>query len=86
MEVVMSLIKMSQEEASEIYYRWRRRATSVVRVQFDKMFEDQPWIQGEPGWGRCSKCGKFVVVVTEKSIRLIEPNLTVRRTGVPLDK
>jgi len=81
MEAVMSMNKLAQEEASEIYYKWRRRATSDLRMQFDKMFEDQPWIEGGPGWGRCSKCGKFVMVVTEKSIRLIEPNRPVLAQG-----
>ena len=67
--------KMTNEQASDIYMRWRQRTTSVLRDQFDKMFEGTQWLLGNEGWGRVSNCGKFVMVVTEKSIRLVEPNL-----------
>lgn len=67
---------MNQEQASNIYYRWRDRTTPTLRDKFDKMFEMQSWLTGPEGWGRVSKCGKFVMIVTEKSIRLVEPKIT----------
>lgn len=65
---------MTEADAKEIYSRWRKRTPCYLTDKFDKWFEGNGWFGMQDGWGRESTCGKYAMVVTEKSIRLIEYN------------
>ena len=66
---------MTETEATEIYMQWRKRTHCSLRKNFDKWFEGQAWqATGKTHWGKLSVCKKYVMIVMEKSIRLIESN------------